>query len=243
MNIKEHYIKNRDSMDEHNLDRDEKCTARQTANVGREIIKSAEKQPKEESEWDELRKIISNEIVDETEERRIFRQRINTFKSILKSHHVTASQTIKKLISRPFRKLQLGYISTKIGTIRYKDSNRKFPLTNSLSLPDLTIFYKNNSNYKEHHDWYKANIEHGELNEFGIETEKKVDMKSNPIFRHIRYNSANFTCDIDQSLCLVNDFKDENELVGVLDLEEDDEISEADTADSTYSSIDEKEIS
>lgn len=146
-------------------------------------------------------------------------------------------QHIQSLLKRPFEEPPtLPYISKTSGTIQYES---KFPLSKSLSLPDLLKFEKSDEVLNEFKQWYLENYGPKEFNSQGVIGEIEVDLLSNPLFKRCRANSTSVTYELNNPV-VIRSFEDQNNLYGNLENDDEDDKSEHSVCLSTYSDCDEK---
>ncbi|KAJ3270955.1 hypothetical protein HDV01_007285 [Terramyces sp. JEL0728] len=150
------------------------------------------------SEWENMKQVIKDEILDEPLWRKQTRGIIRAFKLLLKKQHIHLQSILKDYLTRPFVQYpHLVYLSTRSGTFIQPKS--EFPPVRSISVPDLTVFYKKEEEYKEYNAWLNDIRKSVEFDKFGNPIDDEFKTKPNPLRKHVRANSSNCCYELSQS--------------------------------------------
>ncbi|KAJ3321920.1 hypothetical protein HDV06_003786 [Boothiomyces sp. JEL0866] len=177
------------------------------------------------TEWENLKQLIKDEILDELPWKRQARGIIRAFKLLLKKQHIHLQSILKDYLIRPFVNYpNIVYLSTKSGT--FIQPKKEFPLVRSVSLPDLNEFYKKEEQYIEYNNWLNDMNKSVEFDKFGNALEDASKTKPNPLRKHVRSNSFNCYYELNKSTTVSNNANSANNING-LRVEGDDSSSEA----------------
>ncbi|KAJ3254875.1 hypothetical protein HK103_006771 [Boothiomyces macroporosus] len=164
-----------------------------------------------DSEWEELKEAIRDEVLDEAPWRRQARGIICAFKLLLKKHHIHIQSILKDYLNRPFAQYpNITYLSTKSGT--FIQPKKEFPLVRSISEPDFSVFYKKEEQYKEYNEWLGNINKSVTFDKFGSPLEDESKKKPNPLRKHVRANSFHCYYELNQSTTVGNNANSANNI-------------------------------